>query len=143
MKNLVKANGFPLLRSMMDDYWNMDSFFNRPVFNTELLPAVNIRDKKHGYELEVAAPGFEKEDFNVSVDNGMLTISADTTQENQEDQNDYTRREFSRTSFTRSFSLPDNISQEDITANYKDGLLHLTLKKSKNALKEPKIIKID
>jgi HSP20 family protein len=143
MKTLVKTNGFPTLRSMMEDFWNIDRFFNRPVFDSGVLPAVNIRDKKDGYELEVSAPGFKKDDFNVSIDNGTLTISAETTNESEEEKDDYARREFSRSSFTRSFTLPDNISEEHIKANYKDGLLHLSLKKSAKALKEPKKVKID
>jgi HSP20 family protein len=143
MKTLVKTTQFPSWRSMMEDFWNVDSFFNKPVFNGTLLPAVNVRDLKDGYQLEVSAPGFKKDDFNVTIENGMLTISADSVAESQEEKEDYTRKEFSRSSFQRSFSLPDNIDEGKIKANYEDGLLHISLKKSDKALKEAKKVKID
>jgi len=65
---------------MMEDFWNNDNFFKPSFFNNhELLPAVNIRDTAKGYELEVAAPGFKKEDFKITTENGLLTISAETS----------------------------------------------------------------
>ncbi|MEJ5995292.1 Hsp20/alpha crystallin family protein [Pedobacter sp. Du54] len=143
MKTLVKTNPFPSWRSMMEDFWNVDSFFNKPMFNGSLLPAVNVRDLKDGYQLEVSAPGFKKDDFNVSIENGMLTISADNVEESKQEKEDYTRKEFSRSSFQRSFTLPDNIDEGKIKAKYEDGLLHISLKKSDKALKEAKKVKID
>ena len=63
MSTLVKTNGFPSFKTMMEDFWNTDRFFEKPIFTGETLPAVNIRETKGSYELEVAAPGFKKEDF--------------------------------------------------------------------------------
>lgn len=143
MKTLVKTNPFPSLRSMMEDFWNVDNFFSKPMFDGSLLPAVNVRDRKDSYELELSAPGFKKDDFNVTIENGMLTISAETADESEEEKEDYTRKEFSRSSFQRTFTLPDNVNDGQIKANYKDGLLHLSLKKSEKALKEVKKVKID
>ena len=143
MSTLVKSNGFPSLRSMMEDFWNTDKFFSQPFFNAETLPAVNIRSTKNGYELEVAAPGFNKDDFKVSTENGLLTISAETSSEKKEEKDDYTRKEFSRSSFTRTFSLPENVEEDHVKANYKDGLLSIALKKSGKALAAPKQVKID
>lgn len=143
MKTLVKTNQFPSLRSVMEDFWNVESFFNKPMFNGTLFPAVNVRDLKDGYQLEVSAPGFKKEDFNLTIENGILTISADNVEESEEEKEDYTRKEFSRSSFQRSFTLPDNIDDGKIKASYEDGLLHISLKKSDKALKEAKRVKID
>lgn len=126
----------------MEDFWNVDGFFSRPVFGNELLPAVNIKSKKDHYELEVAAPGFEKKDFNVTVENGLLFISAETSNEKEENAEDYTRREFSTSSFTRSFNLPEDISRDQVSANYKDGLLQISIKKSGDGKKSPKKIEI-
>lgn len=142
MKTVVKSSGFPSLRSMMEDFWNVDGFFSRPVFGNELLPAVNIKSKKEHYELEVAAPGFQKKDFNVTMENGLLSISAETSSESEENTEDYTRREFSTSSFTRSFNLPPDISRDQVRANYKDGLLHISIKKSGDGKESPKKIEI-
>ncbi|HZY38370.1 MAG TPA: Hsp20/alpha crystallin family protein [Mucilaginibacter sp.] len=143
MSTLVKTNRFPSLGSMMNDFWNTDKFFNTPLFNGETLPAVNIRETKNNYELEVAAPGYKREDFKVSVENGMLNISAETSSEKNEDKENYTRREFSCASFTRTFTLPENVVEEDINAKYKDGLLFIELKKSGKPAVAKKEVKVN
>jgi HSP20 family protein len=143
MSNLVKTNRFPSLGSMMEDFWTTDKFFNQPFFNGETLPAVNIRENKNHYELEVAAPGFKKEDFKVTTENGLLTISAETSMEKNEEKEKYTRREFSCASFARTFTLPDNVVTDDIVAKYRDGLLNIELKKSGKSLVAKKEVKVD
>jgi HSP20 family protein len=143
MSNLVKSNFLPSFRSMMDEFWNTDRFFNQSFFNGDFLPAVNIRDTEQQYELEVSAPGFKKEDFKITTDKGLMTISAETSEEKNKEKAGYTRKEFSRSSFSRSFSLPDNVLEEDIKANYRDGLLQISLKKSGKAVEEKKQVLID
>ena len=145
MSTLVKSktNGFPSLKSMMEDFWNTDKFFDKSFFNGETLPAVNIKNTKNHYEVEVAAPGFKKEDFKVTTENGLLTISAETTSEKNEEKESYTRREFSRSSFTRTFSLPDDVQEEDVNAKYRDGLLTIDLKKSGKSATNKKEMKVD
>ena len=142
MSTLAKTNGFPSLKSMMEDFWNTDGFFSPAVFNREVLPAVNIKDTKKGFELEVAAPGFQKEDFKITTENGVLTISAETKNEQKEETDNYTRREFTRSSFTRTFSLPDNVLADNIKASYKDGLLSVELEKDQKAAVSRKQIAI-
>ncbi len=142
MKALTKSNAFPSLRSMVGDFWNTDGFF-KPFFENEFLPAVNIRDKKDSYELEVSAPGFKKEDFKVTMDHGMLNISAETSSENEEEKENYTRKEFSRSAFSRSFGLPENVAEDQIKASYNDGLLNITLKKAQATETQAKQIKVD
>ncbi|WP_439697864.1 Hsp20/alpha crystallin family protein [Mucilaginibacter sp. AW1-7] len=143
MSTLVKTNGFPSLRSMMEDFWNTDRFFDKSLFSGEQLPAVNIRETKDNFELEVAAPGFKKEDFKISTENGLITISAETSNEQKEEKGNYTRKEFSKTAFTRMFSLPENVTEEKIKASYRDGLLVIDLKKSGKDLTAKKEVKID
>ncbi|MGZ3752641.1 MAG: Hsp20/alpha crystallin family protein [Mucilaginibacter sp.] len=143
MSTLVKSNTFPTFRTMMEDFWNTDRFFDKTVFNGEALPAVNIRETKNNYKLEVAAPGFKKDDFKVTIDNGLLTISAETSNEQNEEKENYTRREFSCASFTRTFSLPENVLEENINANYSDGLLKIELKKNGKNLPAKKEIKVN
>lgn len=143
MKNLTKSNGFPSFRAMMEDFWNPEGFFNQIANKNELLPAVNIKNKKNEYQIEVAVPGFKKEDFEVTVENGILNISAATSTDNEELTDEYTRREFSMSSFSRSFGLPDDTSDDQVKANYKDGLLKLTIKKSQEKKLPAKKVKID
>ncbi len=143
MKTLAKSNVLPSFRSMMEDFWSNDGFFDKTFFSRELVPAVNIRNTKDNYKLEVAAPGFKKEDFKISTENGLITISAETGSEHTEENEDYTRKEFSRSSFSRTFSLPENVSEDNIKANYHDGLLKISLSKSENEKTAKKEIKID
>lgn len=142
MTTLLKSNRFPALRSAMEDFFNTD-FFNKPFMNSEFLPAVNIRDEENSYELEMSAPGFNKEDFKITSEDGLLTISAETSSEHKEEKKNYTRKEFASSSFSRSFSLPDNIEEDNVKASYKDGLLTLSLKKSFKTLHNKKEISID
>lgn len=143
MSTLVKKNRFPSLGSMMEDFWNNDRFFNQSLFNGESLPAVNIRDKKNHFEVEVAAPGFKKDDFFITTENGLLTISAETSSDESEEKDSYTRREFSCASFTRTFTLPENVKEDDINAKYKDGLLVIELRKTGKGLSSKKEVKVD
>ncbi|MBS1532251.1 MAG: Hsp20/alpha crystallin family protein [Bacteroidetes bacterium] len=144
MSTLVKkSNGFPSLRSMMEDFWNGDKFFNGPFFSSELVPSVNVSDKKNHYELEVAAPGYKKDDFKINTENGLITISAETSSEKKEEKEDYLRQEFSRSSFTRTFSLPEDVEDDKINAHYENGVLTVELKKSAKAVPAKKEIKIN
>ncbi len=92
--------------------------------------------------VEVAAPGMKKDDLKVEVKEGTLYISAETKAEKEEKEDNYMRKEFSFSSFKRSFYLPENVKEEAILANYKDGILYLTLPKLKVEKKE-KIKKIE
>lgn len=142
MTTLVKSNGFPSLRTVMEDFFNTD-IFNKPFNSTELLPPVNIRDEEDRYELEMSAPGFKKGDFKITSENGILTISAETSTEHKEEKKNYTRKEFSSSSFSRSFTLPDNIKEEHVKAQYEDGLLKIKLEKAAKSLAGKKEISID
>ena len=145
MKLMKKGNGWPVIprfRSFFDDFWGADRFFEGewPVtrFRT---PAVNIKDNKENFEISVAAPGLTKDDFEVTIDSGILTISCEKEEKSEEKGENYARREFNYSAFERSFSLPENVDAESIEAKYKDGVLLLTLKKL--ALAEPEAKKIE
>ncbi len=122
---------FPDFRSIMDDFWGADKFFendwiNLPRFRT---PAVNIVDNEGDFQIEVAAPGLHKEDFKIEIDHGILNISAEKEETVEKEEKDFTRREFNYSSFHRSFSLPENVDKDSIVAKYEDGVLKLTVKK--------------
>lgn len=141
-KNLAlrEPEWFPAtFRRFMDNFWNAERFFDFDFGS--LTPAVNIKDNEKTYEVEVAAPGMKKEDFEVKVDNGVLRISAAKEEEKEEKEENYTRREFSYNTFTRSFVLPENVDADDVKAKYTDGILHLTMKKKK--IEAPKAKRIE
>ena len=101
-------------------------------------PAVNIAENKHHFEVTVAAPGLKKSDFNIDIAGDMLTISCEKEEKKEvKDEKDerYTRKEYNYSSFSRSFTLPDEVIKEKIEATYVDGVLHITLPKTEVAKK--------
>lgn len=134
--SLVKKTSKDLFPSLFSDFFNSEDFFNRDWMKADV-PAVNIKESDAGFHLELAAPGLDKKDFKIEVENGVLCISAEkksSSEENNEneDKNEkYTRKEFSYSSFSRSFKLPENIKEDDIKASYKDGVLSLDILKEK------------
>jgi HSP20 family protein len=92
----------------------------------------------NAFHLDLVAPGKEKKDFDVELEEDTLTISTTTDQESNEDNSQFTRREFDYASFQRSFRIPETIDTKNIKANYKNGLLSIILPKRKEAIPEPK-----
>lgn len=142
---LVKYNeSMPAISGWVDDFFNsalLPGFgWGKAMANS---PAVNMRETHDSYYLEVAAPGLTKKDFEVEVDNGLLTISAKSETQQEENTKQYTRREFSYHTFSRTFTLPDGVKQDDISANYQNGILYVTLPKTEEVKgKAPRTIKI-
>jgi HSP20 family protein len=108
---------------------------------TDTVP-VNIRETKDGYVLDVVAPGFEKQDFKISMEKDLLTLSAERRQEAKTSEERILKREFSFRSFTRSFRLDDQIDRSSITAKYEQGILQLTLPKKEEVKVLPKEISV-
>ena len=143
MSTLIKSPGIPSLRSLMEDFWNTENVLERGLFRKEVLPAVNIKENEADYQIEVAAPGYKKNDFKIEVSDGVLSISAETKDEKSEESDNYTRKEFSSSSFCRSFSLPDNVNDDMVNAKYEDGLLQLKLSKNNKAEAKKKMISVE
>ncbi len=151
MKTLSRTNGtmFPAIPSLLNNFFNedwLDSSLATWRSENATLPAVNVRETNEEYKIEVAAPGMQKNNFKIELENHVLTISADV-QHNTNDQNeqgDYTRREFSYRSFQRTFALPENkVEGDKIAARYQDGILFITIPKREEAkVKPPKQITI-
>jgi HSP20 family protein len=120
--------------------WNSTNYSST---NTTL-PAVNIKDSADHFYVEVAVPGMEKKDFQISLKDNVLTISSEKRKEEEKQEGSYTRREYSYQSFSRSFTLPDGIVDSDkITAKYENGELQITIPKKEEAKpKEPRKIEI-
>jgi HSP20 family protein len=132
---ITRRNYKPLTLS---DFLNEDFFpaFNR---NTGSLPAVNIREDEKAFYLELAVPGMDKKDLHIEVKDDILTISSEHKEEKQEELDGYRRREFSYSSFCRSFYLPEDVNGEKIGASYKDGILNVEIPKLEEEKKKEKI----
>ena len=128
--SLVKRNTeggwFPAFPGWMDDFFSDNDFKG---FGKMTVPAVNVSESRDAFKLSLAAPGFKKEDFRVEVREGVLTISAEDRQEREDKGEKYTRKEYTCSSFSRSFTLPEGVLGGDIVASYQDGELKITLPK--------------
>lgn len=120
-------------RGWLADFFDDD--FIQPLARRGM-PAVNVKETDKSFELELAAPGFNKKDFAISIDNNCLTVSAEKKEEKEQKGDNYTRKEFGYQSFSRSFNLPSNTNEDDINAHYEDGILKLSI--AKKALPEGK-----
>ncbi len=132
-------NQVPEMANIFDDFFGGD-FFNRPAAKRQRssIPAVNVQESDDEYVIEVAAPGMKKDDFKVEVNNNVLTISAEKEKESADKDKGYTRREFSYSSFNRSFSIPKHeVDEGKIDATYKDGLLKIKLHKREEVKPKP------
>jgi len=129
------------LPSVFDRFFEGDLFDwsnrNFSLTNTTL-PSVNIKQNADAFNVEVAAPGFNKGDFKLKLDHDLLTISSEkkVEQENKEGEQ-FTKREFSYQSFTRSFTLPNTADGERIEASYDNGILSITIPKKEEAKPKP------
>ena len=145
LTNTNSNANFPTLSNWLDDIFNRDlpSVFTSN-FNTGItLPKVNIKETADAFMVEMAVPGLKKSDFHLDLDNQILSISTETKEENEFQEENYTRREFGYASFKRTFNLPESVNDEKINANYKDGILSILLPKKEEAKqKPPRTIKI-
>lgn len=139
--NIVKRRNadFP---SIFDDLFQTDWFGGIANSNTHV-PAVNIKETTDEFTLELAAPGKTKEDFELSLDHDVLTISTEDKKEETTTEENYTRREFSFSAFKRSFKLPQTVNKEHINATYTNGILNVTLpKREEDKVKPKRLIEI-
>lgn len=110
-------------------------FFETPANTT--MPAVNIKEGKEDFTIEVAAPGLDKKDFKIDLNNNILEISSEKEVKNEENGDKFMRCEFSYSSFKRYFTLPDSVESEKIKASYKDGILNVVIPKKDEAKVKP------
>ena len=139
--NLIRKQP-PFFPSLIDDFINTDWNLKVPSFSGTV-PAVNIKELDSQFEIELAVPGMNKDDFEIEVEDGVLSISSTQEEEQVNEKGKFTRREFSYSSFRRSFTLPDSVDPTKIDATYKEGVLLVLLPKHKEAQPQPrKLIKI-
>lgn len=139
-----KNNG-QFTNSMLDKMFNpiYQDFFNAKAYDsTSVVPAVNVLENTDHFLIELAAPGLSKESFNIKIEKDVLSISTEKKAESIQEGTKYTRKEFTFHSFKRAFNLPENADQENVKAEYKDGILYVTIMKLKETLPSVKEIKI-
>jgi HSP20 family protein len=137
--NLTLSKRMP---SLFSDWMIPRSFLSPEFFDMEFpfkemnVPSVNIKETEKEFLLELAAPGLERKDFKIEVENNVLTISAEKEEKKEEKTKEFTRKEFSYNTFTRSFTLPENV-KETIDAKYENGLLMIHIPKKEIAPVKP------
>jgi len=139
MSKLIKRSGsFPTMNSFFSDFFGNDFLDWTPsgfLPNGSTLPSVNLKETEEGYEVELAAPGLQKDDFIIEVHNQILTISS----EKKEEKGNYTRKEFNYSSFKRAFTLPKSAEENNVQASYENGILHIHV--AKKAVEKEKLAK--
>jgi len=123
---LMKWTNNPVLNEMFN------GMYRRPVYHNcdYNRPAANILDNEKDFTIELAVPGMRKDQFRINLEDDVLTISVERKEEEVQEEKNFSRREFRYDEFSRSFSLPDIVDQDNIKADYKDGVLSVVLPKS-------------
>ena len=138
--NLVRFNQHPVFSNFFE---NFEKSFEQTFDESRSdMPRVNVKDEDKKFVVELAAPGMEKKDFKINLENNSLTISSQKKEEKTEKNKNYSMREFSFNSFSRSFTLPKNIKANQIDANYKNGVLSISLPKEEEEAKLSRQISI-
>ncbi len=129
----------PFVNNVFDNLFN-DSFISDRLVTR--VPAVNITESPEAFHIELAAPGLKKEDFKINVDKNIISISVEKKEEKVEDGKTYSKKEFSYTSFSRSFTLPEVVDYANIDASYEDGVLAIKIGKKEEAIVAKRLIEV-
>jgi HSP20 family protein len=124
--------------ALFDDFFTPWSEFFNKGFSPErmmTIPPVNVIEKSDRYVVSLAAPGFKKEDLKIDVEGNMLTVSSEREEDKQEENEKYTRNEYNFFSFSRSFTIPNDVKQDAIDASYEDGVLKIKMPRKENLQK--------
>lgn len=140
--SLIKSNETNWLPSVLDDMFKTDWLGGTSGMGNigTRIPAVNIQETEDNFMLALAAPGKSKKEFNIELDNNVLTISSKDKEEKSKSESEryFTRKEFSFNNFKRAFSLPETVEGEKISAAYKNGVLEINLPKKEEAKQQAK-----
>jgi HSP20 family protein len=131
--NLVKRQN-PEFTSLIDDLLLKKDWSH---VNTNV-PSANIIEAYDHFDIELAAPGKKKADFKIELEDGVLTISSEIETKSTEKEGSFTLKEFGYSAFKRSFNISDSVSVDKISANYKEGILTVSLPIKEECLPQPK-----
>lgn len=123
----------------------LDNFFHDAFFGNDMaanMPSVNVYEENGKLSLDVSAPGFNKEDFKVEVEKGVLSISGSHKAEEEKNEKNFYRKEFNFGSFQRSFTLPEEYNEDSIEAKYESGILKLTIAKKQQVTETKKEVTV-
>lgn len=143
----------PAQRSMFSNFFSdIDRMIDEDMFLMPMhlsrmgesnLPAANVRETEKEYAIELAVPGMKRDDFEIEVDENMLSISCQKEEDIKEDKENYKRREYNFSSFSRSFRMPEAIVADKIKAQYDNGVLHIKVPKAQQSVQRKKRINVD
>ncbi len=141
MALIRRESNVPTLSNFFNEIFNRDWYDwnhqNNSNTNTTI-PSVNVKEDSDGFQVEMAVPGFKKGDFQIELNNSLLTIKSEKKEENECKSDEcYTRREFSYQSFSRSFTLPTSVDGDKIDAQYDNGILKVSLPKREELKPRP------
>jgi HSP20 family protein len=132
-----KNNTMPVVPTFFDSLFGKDFFDYNLNAGTATLPAANVKENKDNFILELAVPGMKKSDFKIEVNNNVLNVSSEKEESKEESKDNFTRKEFSYQSFSRSFTLPQTANKDSIAAAYNDGVLTISIPKREEAKEKP------
>lgn len=131
------------INNLFDEFmFNFPTVWGREQHEDFFMPSVNVHETNEGYHLEINAPGRNKEDFKVNIENNILTVSFEKKEQTENKEYKTIRREFSYQNFKRSFTLDEKVNAESVQAKYDNGILKLFLPKKEEIKVMPKQITI-
>ena len=154
MKSLARRDeNKPATRSMFSDFFSdIDRMFDDDMFLMPMhmgrmgngnMPAANISETEKEYNIEMAVPGMKRDDFNIEIDEHMISVSCEKEERFNEDKDNYKRREYNYSSFSRSFRLPETVKADSIKAQYDNGVLHIKVPKAEQTVQKKKRINVE
>jgi len=141
MTVLRRNTSSPFFPDWLDDFFTGEI---NPLAKSRILtvPPVNVFESETAYKIEFAAPGLDKKDIKINLENDVLTISAEREEEDVKDKGQYTKREYNYFNFSRSFTLPEIADREKIEAKTENGVVLITINKKEEVINKPKKIEI-
>lgn len=145
MRTLAKSNGNKPALNFFDELFTPVNYWLEDFGKTfsGFFPPVNIRETEDAFQVEIVAPGMEKADFKIKTEGDTLSVSAEKKEEKKKESEKNIHTEYSFRSFNRSFTLNEDIDQENVQAKYNDGVLYLTLPKKEEKIVKPKEITVE
>lgn len=133
---LVRREKYPTFTNLFDEFFNLYNSENNSISNQWRIPSANIKESDDKYRIELETPGFKKEDFEISLDDELLTIKSKEESTKEVSTDKYTLKEFSTSRFSRCFRIPEDTDPEKIDARYENGILYLDLAKKTEVSKK-------